>query len=691
MQQSAPHHLDRQDANRRRWLPRAAAIGTALAVLGAGLMWMTRTDDRPVEIDAVIAPPLYAHGALYSLTENGRLTDNQARVLTLAPGARLMVRIQNPPSKPYLSWRDEAHDFTKSDDGDYWLTLTIDNPGVLSLSQGNGQGHDWLISLTPDDPPTASFSDKPFVTSRNMVRFDVTADDDFGLGALKLLIAPASDTDVGSGAPMSVSLNLVGGNYPFDDTVYVDLRDTPLAGTMVRAWIEATDRRGQRTLSDPQFLKLPERRFRMAEARILASQPEKLAKNPAKTAEVATILHTIATRHIENDDMPAGKFLAFAVAYRRLTGAPLLDDTPFKPPLLPASPDQIAEATDLILTLAKGIEDGPLANTDPQFMAADRLLQNSLNLDTTPEEQESALWQYRYTLSQHLPALLFHSLQRQGHFLPALPGDDVAKGLKEFDTLSRQIGTDIENGDFQNARNRLAIMRDLVHNSQAGTVTAERDDLLGLLAETGSLLSQINQLQRDVKGAFDPARVGQHGQDAQSAITVQPFAPISARTATVRAEALYFRAKRRLTEDRVRPLLFPDDRIDETIRSQRIHTGDIQANLFQAQNAFNRHDNDAALSYLNQAVQHLHALTKLVVSAEFTTAYSLPPSKPLVNPSTPLSDTDYDRAIALLSAHKDFVGQQSNDVHAQFNQAMKLTATRPAENQQETTSDSDVD
>ncbi len=677
MPQQARHPLDRKEAAAGRGRPLALGLaGLALAGV-VGWFAMDRTPPAPLEVDALIAPPLYTNGALFPLTAAGTLPADPPRILTLEPGARLMLRIKNAPDTPELIWRQSTQSFSHDQDGTYWLTLTIDNPGVLSLRQGNGVGHDWLVSLTPDDPPRAGFVGKPFVTARQMLRFDIAAEDDFGLAGLELTVAPASDTDLGGVEPVSIALPAADLSGPYRDTIYADLRDHPLAGHMARVWLAATDRRGQKSLSEPQFIRLPERRYRMAEARILASQPAKLRGNPGKTTEVATILHTIATRHMEDNRIDAGQFLAFAIAYQRLTGMALLTDRAFRPPMMPASKRQIAAASPLIMALATEIEDGRLAASDPLFMQADKALQDLLGPEAAPEDQEIALWQYRYALSRHLPTLLLTSLQQHRAFLPAPLGSDPKQIMTSIDRLSRKIGQDIEDGDWQRARGRLAAIRDVIHNAQAGTITAERSDLLGLIVESGALLSQIKQLQKEAMG--DASRMASMNPNASSnAVTVLPFKPLTNTTAIGRAEALHYRAGRRLSDARITALL---PTIAE--RKKGHHQMARQA-LNRAQSAFAKGKTTNAISYLGQAEKHVAALTQAAIGNLIIQANALPSTPIVARQGRALPSDDYDRFLSLLSAHRDFVARSKNvlaedhaAIGAQFTQAMNHTAILP--------------
>ncbi len=677
MPQQALHPLDRKEASARSG--RMVKFGLVGAVLAGIVGWfsMNQGPTEPLEIDALIAPPLYTNGALFPLTQAGNLPADPPRILTLEPGARLMLRIKNAPDAPQLVWRDTDQKFSHAEDGTYWLTLTIDDPGVLSLRQGNGVGHDWLVSLTPDDPPRAGFVGKPFVTARQMLRFDIAAEDDFGLAGLELTIAPASDTDLGDIEPISIALSPADLNGPFRDTVYTDLRDHPLAGDMARVWLTATDRRGQKSLSEPLFMRLPERRYSMAEARILASQPGKLRTNPGKTAEVATILHTIASRHMEDDNIDAGQFLGFAVAYKRLTGLPLLTDRAFRPPMIPASKQQIDEASPLIMALATEIEDGKLAETDPLFMTADRGLQDKLGPDAAPEDQEVALWQYRYALSRHLPSLLLTSLGQHRAFLPAPLGSNPKQAMIAIDRLAKEIGQDIAQSDWQRARARQAVIRDIIHNAQAGTITVERSDLLGLIAETGALLAQTKQLQKEAMG--DVSRLANRSANKNSdAVTVLPFKPLTKTSAIARAEALYYRANRRLSDARISALLPIMAENDKGAHIQARHA------LDQAQSAFAKGRTSNAISYLGQAGKHMAALTQSAINSMLAQATNLPPTPVAVRQGRALNADDYDRFLSLLSAHRDFTATAqgaANEDHAaigaQFTQAMNYTDILP--------------
>lgn len=681
MPQQAPHPLDQKEASTRRKLPFVlGAAGLLVAALG-GWALIDRGPTEPLEIDALIAPPIYTNGALFPLTEGGNLPTDPPRILTLEPGARLMLRVKHAPDAPELVWREQAQQFARDQDGAYWLTMTIDEPGVLSLRQGDGQGHDWLVSLTPDDPPHAGFASKPFVTARQMLRFDIEAEDDFGLAGLELTIAPASDADSPDIEPVSLTLPPADLSGPFRDTIYVDLRDNALAGQMARVWVTARDRHGQKSLSEPHFLRLPERRYRVAEARILASQPGKLRDNPGKTTEVATILHTIATRHMaaqmDGDGLDAGRFLAFSVAYSRLTGQPLLTDKPFRPPLFPASHAQIEEASPIIMALATEIEDGKLAETDPLFMQADKRLQDLLGPDASPEEQDAALWQYRYALSRHLPTLLLTSLSKQGYFLPAPLGSDSRQMFVRIDQVSQQIGQDMEDGDWQRARTRLGLLRDVVHGAQAGTGAGERADNLGLMTQIGAMLTQVKQLQKEAIG--DRSRLASLSGKGQAdrAVTVLPFRPLTKKAAIARAEALYYRSNRHLADHRVETLL-------PTLAQQQ-KGPHIKARhaLNRAYSAFRMGEMTNAVSYLGQAEKHLAALSQMVATHMITQASSIPPTPLAVLQSRALPVEDYNRFLALLSAHRDLatnvtLGKDDHaEAGAQFTQAMNLTGVLP--------------
>ncbi len=442
-----------------------------------------------VTLEAWITPPSYTGAAPVFLTGDGPGPglDNSDSVIKIPAGSIFAARVHGGRQLPRAIIDAEEIAFEAADGENFAAEIELRRGSRLAVTQGGVELGSWSVSILRDQPPTAAFASPPTSTLRKALRVEFEADDDYGVAATELRLWLADkDDDAAGGADDNEEVTALTLNLPtpsgaprhVGEIVYHDLTDHPWAGLTVIAEIAATDATGQTGVSQPTFLRLPERQFTDPVARELVAIRKSLARDPENYAQARERIDEVARRpnRFNNDQ---AVFLGLRTAFWRLTGAP--DD------------EAIEEVISLLWDIALRIEEGDMLLAERDLRRALEELEAALDAGASAPEIERLTDQVQDALNKYLRALAEKSrdqnLEQAGR--PDARGQVL--GSDTFRNMLDQLRSLNQLGARDAARDLLSDMRNILENLRVGPSRAQS----GQARAMTEALNDIDQLMRD--------------------------------------------------------------------------------------------------------------------------------------------------------------------------------------------------
>ena len=478
-------------------------------------------DERVVAatIEAWVAPPTYT-GLPPVLLKQPEPADPEApetprslETIQVPAGSELLAKVNGGRGLPALSLDQRAVPFTMVEADVYELRTAIDSARHMVISQSDQELGAWRLDIVPDLAPTIAFNGLPVETQRAALRIDYSADDDYGLAAVRLEIRLA-ETDkleeiefVLSGPSVRTS----------NDTVYQDLTPHAWAGLPVHVRLRADDQMGQSGFSETFDITLPERRFRHPVAKAIIEQRKRLASEPEARQDIARALGAIAAAPGDYyDDYVA--FLTLNSARRRLERA--------------GGDAVVNDVRQMLWDTALRIEDGALSIAEREVRMLEQALLEALARDAPPHEIERLMNELEEALDRYLQALAQQALQAAEDTaglqaiesdILSLSRDDLQRLLDRARELSRM-------GSKEAARELLSQLRDILENLRAGVMSSQQREAQRQgqrnLRDLGELMMRQQQLldrsfrraQRDMQGPGQRGRQPMPGARADAGV-----------------------------------------------------------------------------------------------------------------------------------------------------------------------------
>ena len=479
-------------------------------------------DERVVAatVEAWVAPPTYT-GLPPILLKQPEPADPEApetprslETIQVPAGSELLAKVNGGRGLPALNLDQRAVPFTMVEADVYELRTAIDSARHMVISQSDQELGAWRLDTVPDLAPTIAFNGLPVETQRAALKVDYSADDDYGLAAVKLEIRLA-----GTDRLEEIEFVLSGPNVrTSNDTVYQDLTPHAWAGLPVHVRLRADDQMGQSGFSETFDITLPERRFRHPVAKAVIEQRKRLASEPEARQDIARALGAIAAVPGDYyDDYVA--FLTLNSARRRLerTGGDAV----------------VNDVRQMLWDTALRIEDGALSIAEREVRMLEQALLEALARDAPPHEIERLMNELQEALDRYLQALAQQALQAAEDTaglqaiesdILSLSRDDLQRLLDRARELSRM-------GSKEAARELLSQLRDILENLRAGVMSSQQREAQRQgqrnLRDLGELMMRQQQLldrsfrraQRDMQG---PGRRGRQPMpDARADAGVQ--------------------------------------------------------------------------------------------------------------------------------------------------------------------------
>jgi len=447
--------------------------------------------ETPASLDLWINPPAYTALPPLYLTQTAAqaaAADASAAAVTVPAGSTLLAQVTGGGGAPVLRiGQDEPTDrtFEPAGEGSYRISTELTGGDRVAVLQDDEELSAWRLELTPDEPPDIELTSAPARTRRGVLRLDYEASDDYGVASITAIIQRIDKADQDA---LEIDLLLPGGDRrQVAHSSYHDLTAHPWAGLHVDIRLAAEDAIGQRDLSYPVRLVLPERIFNHPVARALVELRKQLSIDPDARLPVIRSLADIYSRpqHFYNDLTVA---LAIRLAERRLIYDP--------------SDAAVSQVQELLWDTALHIEEGEVAVAERDLREIQEALMRALESGASDEEIANLMAQLQQALDRYLEALteqLMEQMARGEEPQPLPPNAELLGGdeLREMIDRARELA---QSGARDAARELLSQLREMLENMQAGLMNQQMAD-----SEYGAwqMMEQLDSMMRRQQDLLD--------------------------------------------------------------------------------------------------------------------------------------------------------------------------------------------
>ncbi len=467
-----------------------AAVSPSLAVAEAIV---------PAILDVWINPPVYT--GLPPLFLDRRVADGADQAVApvrIPAGSAVLAQVSAGRGTPKLVVGLAEHTFEPVGTDAYRISVEIKAGERIAVVQDEDTLGAWPIVVVADAPPKIEMGAPPARTGRAVLRLDYIAEDDYAVTSASAII---QRIDEAADESFEIELLLPGGDRRhIEHASYHDLTAHRWAGIHVDISLAAEDALGQRAVSYPVRVLLPERIFNHPVARVLVELRKQLTLDPTARFPVIRKLSDLYKRpqHFFHDLVVA---LAIRVAERRLIYDP--------------SDDAVRQVQQLLWDTALHIEEGELAVAERDLRAIQEALMRALENNASDAEIARLMDQLQQALNQYLKALaeqLAEQLAEGGEPQPLPPDAELIGGdeLRQLIERARQLS---ESGARDAARDLLAQLREMLENMQAGLFDQQLNQ--GSMG-AWKMMDQLDNLMRRQQHLLDRSYQRSQGNIPQS-------------------------------------------------------------------------------------------------------------------------------------------------------------------------------
>jgi uncharacterized protein (TIGR02302 family) len=390
-------------------------------------------------VDAWIDPPPYTGEAPVYLTPG--------MALAVPAGSTLNLRVHGAGHQPGLSLdtaSDQRPGFSGAH-GEYAATYRVTADTHVRVRSGGRAIGDWNITAIADKPPTIAFAAPPGRTQHAALRLSYKATDDYGVTAVRAIIAPHKH----KGKPIVLDLSLPTSAKSLNETTYQDLTAHPYAGLLVDITLQAVDGAGQVASTKPMPFTLPARVFTNPLARALIEQRQALATSGESqdNDSVVRMLDALTLGPELFYGNQLGVYTAIRAARWALAHANHSED--------------VDHVENLLWQIAVGLERGGLLTAAQELRRLQAMLAQALAQGAPQEVIDQLLQQYQEAMQRYMQALADNPPQNADQQPP--PGTRVLS-QQDLQTLLKAIEQLAQSGDRAQAQQMLALLQQLLEN-----------------------------------------------------------------------------------------------------------------------------------------------------------------------------------------------------------------------------------
>jgi uncharacterized protein (TIGR02302 family) len=391
---------------------------------------------REVEIRAWVTPPAYTGLAPVFLKR-----DQSA--VAVPVGAKLTVNLTGGAAVPDLLLDSERTPFTSLDQTSFQIERTLDKDGRLVVERSGGELAAWNLSVIPDQPPMAWWTEPPGPSeSSGRIRLPWSATDDYGVTDLHAELRLTARPDA---PPVEIAIPLPNGSPKTAHGIHPhDLIAHPWAGLGVSARLVARDGAGQTGASEAATFDLPERTFHNEIAKLLIEMRKGLSLHPDVHDEALEGLDELMQKP-ELFGADSGAFLNLSAIYYLMVRN--------------KSKEMVPEAQARMWDLALHMEEGQTEETARSLEAARQAVRDAMEKlrqepsDANREALEQRLKELQEAIDRHMQAMMQEA--ERNH--EALPFDPEAEHLSNDDLnrLAEQAEQALREGRMDEAREKM--------------------------------------------------------------------------------------------------------------------------------------------------------------------------------------------------------------------------------------------
>jgi uncharacterized protein (TIGR02302 family) len=312
-------------------------------------------------------------------------------------------------------------------------------------------GRVYAFAAIPDQPPTIALTQPPRANARGSLTLAFRAGDDYGvIGAEARIDADAAPQALVPPPKAPLPLPTERGGRG-EARATVDFSDSPWAGAKARLSLTARDEAGNEAQSEPVEITLPQRRFLKPLARALVEQRRLLVLAPKERARVAEALAALDIAP-ELFDTPSAVHLGLREAVRTLMRRP--------------SDDALRGVADMLWTMALGIEDGDVAQSEKELRAAEKNLREALERGADDEEIARLTQELRAAMQNFLQGLSRDARRPRDKSPPQASGDGDNVTEQDLQSMLDEMSKAGKSGDLDEARRLLDQLEDVLENLQ---------------------------------------------------------------------------------------------------------------------------------------------------------------------------------------------------------------------------------
>lgn len=521
-----------------------AVIVLGVGVLHAGDLAAPRLGDafsaRPLSGGAEralaefwIEPPDYTGRPVQFLRER-----REAR----APeGSVLAARITGMNRDPRIIGADNA-EIEEIGPGVRQLRITLEESGPVTVRLG--AFHERIeITLIPDHPPRLALIAEPESRREGRLILEFTAEDDYGIEAYRLLVAPdpgeGRDPADGDWDAIDIPSGAVTPTREQDRyRASVETARHPLAGERVLVRVEGIDGAGQSGRTGSIALRLPERLFLDAMARAVAHERRGFVAGAGPYTDRPESPSEASLDAISPwlDDQPHLRLERAPAAVQRLSMAlDALSDAPsayFRDRIVflglrtamhevrrAREMDDLSHMDEDLWQIALRAELGTLADAEAALRAAERALADGLARGASEMELAALFDQFEEATRNYIAALMREAMQSEA--LAGGAGGGMNLSADMLQELLDALREATELGDTEGARRALAALTELLRNMQimaggGGQGMNESEMARALreaLEEMGEIIGEQRGLMDETFNLSRPQENGEAGEE----------------------------------------------------------------------------------------------------------------------------------------------------------------------------------
>ena len=378
-----------------------------------------------------------------------------SKAVTVPTGSHLVVSVTGGSGAPSLALDGAAEPFHALDGASWQAERDLTTGGQLSVQRRGGDLASWALTVLPDHPPTAAFTDAPGPAlsggrPTQQTRMAWRVEDDYGVADAHVELHLR---DRPQAPPVLLPITLAGAPKRAQGVHLQDLTAHPWAGLPVVARLVARDAPGQFGQSpDAEFI-LPERPFQNAMARAILAVRRQLSLTPEERQQARTALDALADAP-DNPDATTGAVLnlratGFLLSRGRGTAA-------------------VDEAQSRMWDLALALEEGAADRTARALEAARQAVRDAVDANRdTPEDRaeiDRRMQELREAIQRHLEALA-EQARRDGTELPYDPSAPQMNS-RDLDRMAEQMRDAAREGRMDDARKQMAELEKLLDQLQ---------------------------------------------------------------------------------------------------------------------------------------------------------------------------------------------------------------------------------